>query len=262
MAVTTEQKMVLSAPDGAKITKAGMTISEDGKSIEIVITTEVVTVNTENFDEVFPIIDPSELIEHKLLGYSPKTERQQWLMSNILKALELKLPAFRAPCMDPSEEGGKIVFKPGNKPAVGHSATWWKETWQGFMPSKNSRSGTEMHRAVFLGIFMKDLIETENYTVEEAWKAVCDDSRKLGHYCNSRWAKNTFEPTGSRKVGRFFDLSNTSKILEDSEGNGFWLASACYFYNSKFAPLSEIKPIIINPYGAYGDCVGWGVMDV
>ena len=262
MAKTTEQKMVLSAPDGAKITKADLKIVDEGKTIEIVITTEVVTVNTEDFDAVFPIIDPSELIGNILLTHKPKTERQEWLMRHILKALELKLPAFRAPCMDPSEENGRIVFKPGNKPAVGHNALWWREKWKEFMPSKNSRLGTELHRAAFLGILMKDLIETRNYTMEEAWKAVCDDSHNLGHYCNSWRAKNTFEPTGSRMVGKFFDLSNTNKIFASSEGDGFWIASACCFYNSKFAPLSEIKPIIINPYGAYGDCVGWGVMDV
>lgn len=28
--------------------------------------------------------------------------------------------------MDPSIEDDKVVFKEGNKPAVGHSFNWWK----------------------------------------------------------------------------------------------------------------------------------------
>ena len=165
MPKTTEQKLVFSSPQGAKITKANLKISDDGKSVEIIIVSEATeeqkpaAMNTENFDEMFPIIDPSELIGHKFLKHKPETRRQLILMFDIHKGIDMKLPAFRVPCMDPSEENGRIVFKPGNKPAVGHSANWWKKKWNEFMPEKNSRLGTELHWAAFLGKQMKYLVD-------------------------------------------------------------------------------------------------------
>ena len=175
------------------------------------------------FDEAFPIINPRELVGHKLLKYRTKTERQKKLLADIRKAIKLNLTAFRVPCMDPSEEYGEIVFKPGNIPVVQYSPFWWDRTWKEFMPSKNSRSGTELHWAAFLGMLMKHLIEEKNYSVEKAWKAVCDDSHNLGHYRNSSNAKHMLERTGSRRVGVFFDLANTCKIVKKWEGSDFLL---------------------------------------
>lgn len=265
MAKTVEQKWVVNAPEGAKITQAK--ISDDGKSVEIIIASETTeeqkpaAVNTENFDVMFPIIDPSELIGHKLLKHKPKKRRQERLMADILKGIELKLPAFRAPCMDPSEENGKIVFKPGNKPAVRHSPVWWDETWKKFMPSKNSRSGTDLHRAAFLGKQMKYLVDEKNYSVEDAWKAVCDDSRDLGHYWDSKDAKYAFEPTGSRKVGAFFDLANTCKFLKKWGASGFLLAGGDYIAYGDSYPLAGLCAVD-NPNYDYCNSVGWLVLDV
>lgn len=217
--------------------------------------------NTHNFDEIFPIIDPSELVGHKLLEHTSKTEWQEILLANILKGIEMKLPAFRVSCMDPSEENGKIVFKSGNKPAVGHSAAWWDETWKKFMPSKNSRSGTELHYAAFLGKLMKYLIDKKNYSVTDAWRAVCNNSIDMGHYWNSEDAKDNLEPTGSRKVGDFFDLANTSKILKSWKSSGFFYASGCFDNFSAHFPLMHMF-YCYDPVQLYYHTVGWLVMDV
>lgn len=214
-----------------------------------------------DFDEVFPIIDPSELVGHKLLKHKPKTRRQERLLADIRKGIELKLPVFRAPCMDPSEEDGKIVFKPGKKPAVGHSSAWWDKTWKEFMPSKKSRSGTNLHWAAFLGKLMKYLTDERNYSVEAAWEAVCNDSRDLGHYWNSENAKHDFEPTGSRKVGLFCDLANTCKILKKWEAPGFLLAGGRYDNYGYDYPLADLGTIYVPDYDR--NCsVGWLVLDV
>ena len=214
-----------------------------------------------NFDEVFPIIDLNKLIGHKLLEHKPKNEQQKRLLGDIQRGIYLKLPAFRAPYMDPSTEEGKIVFKPGNRPVVGPSPVWWKETWKNFMPSKNSRIGTELHWAAFLGIQMMYLVEEKNYSVKKAWKAVCNNSRRLGHYWNSPGAKHGFEPTGSRKVGNFYDLANTSKILEKWDASGFLFASGKCHNCSYEHPLASL---IESDYPKVGDCysVGWLVLDV
>ena len=39
-----------------------------------------------------------------------------------------KLDVFYKPIYDPSEDSDKIVYKKGNKPAVGHSYNWWSKT--------------------------------------------------------------------------------------------------------------------------------------
>lgn len=36
--------------------------------------------------------------------------------------------------MDTSIEGDKVVFKEGNKPAVGHSFNWWKMYFKKCLP--------------------------------------------------------------------------------------------------------------------------------
>jgi len=213
-----------------------------------------------NFDEVFPIIDPSELIGHKLLKHKPKTKWQKDLLNDIRRAISMELPAFRVSCMDPSFLNGKIVFRAGNWPAIGRTAIWWDETWKKFMPNKNSRSGTELHYAVFLGKLMKFLIEEKNYSVDDAWYAVCNDSRELGHYWFSKNSKDTFESTGSRKIGAFFDLANTAKILKRWDSYGFLIASGSWKDYSY--PLAGLRDVDEPRFIGYVDSVGWLVMDV
>lgn len=215
----------------------------------------------EEFEQIFPITDISKLIGHKLLEHKPESGEQKRLLDYILRGIELKLPPFRSPIMDPSKENGRVVFKLGCKPAVGQSAVWWRENWKAFLPMKNSRSGTEFHWAAILGEVMMHLVEEENYSVSEAWKAVCDDSRNLGHYWNSDGAKHYFEPTGSRKVGKFYDLANTCKVLEKWDGSGFLLGSGYYGNNSKGCPLADIATYYF-PCDIYQNSVGLVVMDV
>lgn len=267
MAKTIEQKLVLSSPKGAKIIKAKLKISADGKSVAFSIVSELadeqqpVTVNTENSDEVFLIIDPSKLAGHELLNHKPKKGRQQILMKDICEGIIHKLPAFRTPCMDPSEENGKIVFKPGNKPEVGHSPAWWDKKWQDFNSKRNSRSGNRLERAAYLGTIIKYLIDEENYSVADAWEAVCNDSRKLGHYRNSEGAKGGCELTGSRQIGPFFDLGNNCKIIRESEASGFLLAGGCYFNYGDLYPLADLETID-DPYDLCDNSVGWLVLDL
>lgn len=104
--------------------------------------------------------------------------------------------------------------------------------------------------------------------MEDAWKAVCDDSRDLGHYWNSKDAKHDLEPTGSRKVGLFCDLVNTCKILKKWEASGFLLAGGSNGLISTNYPL-EVLTTINYPDDAYctsaddyRKSVGWLVLDV
>ena len=86
------------------------------------------------------------------------------------------------------------------------------------------------------------MLVSKGWTVGEAWDAVCNDSKKLGHYWNSDNAKYRFEDTGSREICGFFDLANTYKILAKDEGvGGFWLAGGNYCGNGNFIPLAYLE---------------------
>ena len=209
-----------------------------------------------SFEKVFPIINPRKLIWHRVLRHKPRTEREKKLMDDIRKSIKMKLPAFRAAYMDPSEEDGKIVFKHGNKPTVGHSPIWWSEACKKFMPIKNSRCGTELHWAVFLGHLMKYLVEVEKYSVKDAWKIVCDDIYDVSPY------KDNIHSKGIQKAGTIFKFANTRKIIENWESTDFWFAGGSYYNErDKKYPLANLYPVFYVSFD-YDNCVGWLVMDV
>ena len=137
------------------------------------------------------------------------------------------------------------------------------QLWKGakeFAPERGSRLGTELEYMGFIGVLLKKMV-AEGWTVKDAWKAVCDDSTQLGHFCDSLDAKNDFELTGSREVCGFFDLANTYKILaEESEEKYYYLASSDYHESGKVGSITDRG--ISNFYDSwcnYG--VGWIVLE-
>jgi len=285
MARTIKQNLVLTGLEGTKVTKANIKVLSDGNGVEITIVSELieekkkvpakvktktpvpdqvqvpVKENIQNFEDLYPIIDPKDLSGHKFLRHNPKTKWQKNLLEDIRKARKLKIPAFRVACMDPSEKDGDIVYKGGMKPAIGHKFAWWRTAAEEFMIDKNSRIGSELHWAIFLGTIIKYLIDEEGYSVGNAWKAVCDDSSVIGHYADSPDAKFDFEPTGSRKIGKFADLANTCKILKRYESKGIILASGSFASDGNECPLAEIIPIKEKEFEGE-DSVAWIIMDV
>ena len=108
-------------------------------------------------------------------------------------------------------------------------------------------------------MLIKKLVE-EGKSVEWAWNAVCNDSKKLGHYWNCEDAKHEFEPIGSRCICGFYDLANTYKILaEDKEAGGFWLAGGYYFNYSDYCPLAGLYRGTCRDNDS-GNSVGWLVL--
>ena len=214
------------------------------------------------FDKLYPMVRASKLrLEDRFMEYTPRTLEQKKFKRVLTKAIKSGLLDFRKPIMDPCfEQDGYIGFKKDAKPAVECSAFWWDDRARKFMPDKNSRIGTKKEYVAFLGTLIKYLIEKEGYDVGEAWKMVCDDSHKLGHYINSQDAKGDYENTGSRKVGKFYDLANTCKIIRDDRIGIFLRAGGNYKMLSIASPLSRIVPID-KPYDYRITHVGWIVLD-
>lgn len=211
-------------------------------------------------NDVFVLVEASELSLNDLfLRHEPQTKNQQNFKKNLTLAIMRGVKDFYRPMYDPSiDENGNIVFAPGKWPTVWHNYDWWEESANKYMSECKIRLGTKNEYVAFLGVLIKELVVC-GLSIADAWYAVCDDSKKLGHYWNSENAKHVFEKTGSREVCGFFDLGNTRKILAwDDETSGYWLASGGEHDFSNSNPLSAL--IRINSKaGVHFNAVGWYV---
>lgn len=268
MSKTMEQRTVFEVGGDLTITGNITRVKIKGRKIEIFsipegLNQEEIKGTQEYIEKYFPIAKASTLsLEDEFLKYEPKNNRQTRFKNALISAIESGLSDFRAQRMDACfDKEGNICFKAGMKPAIGKSPNWWNENAERFMPEKGSRLGTTKERIAFLGLLIKYLIEEKGYTVSNAWKAVCDLSKDLGHYLDSENAKHYYEETGSRQVGEWYDLANMCKITVDDEAGGFSFVGGFYDCNSYFYPLSDVCSID-DPDDECYDRVGWLVLSV
>ena len=166
-----------------------------------------------------------------------------------------KLEVFYKTIYDPSEDGDKIVYKKGNKPAVGHSYNWWveKASKMAAVEGRQWKLASEYQYYAFLVWLINQLVKSGK-SVEEALNQVVNDSNELGHYCNSENSTkgDDFEDTGSRCVCGVYDLVNTYKILRCSnKAGGFWLAGGNYNRNGDDNPLACVDLFTNVVYGNF-----------
>ena len=225
------------------------------------ITTEQQVLTLEDYiDKYFPIVKASRLsLNSDFLNYEPVTEAQKMLRNLIIFAIISGISDFRAQVMDPSiDENGEIYYKSGMKPATALSANCWKIKAGWFMPEKESRLGNIIERAAFLGLLIENLVNEQNYHKAFAWRAVCDQSKELGNYIDSQNSEKILECTGKRKIGQWYDLGNTQKIVH-SDMLGFFLFGGCGLVYGKSQPLSHLMTYDY-PNAGYGNSVGWIVL--
>ena len=213
-------------------------------------------------ESIFKRVPASKLrLDDKFLKYRPKTMAERIFKEDIETAIKNGLQDFWCPIYAPSfDDNGCICYEPGKMPAVGMSYNWWSRMAKLFCPECGSRLGNRVKYTAFIAIIIKELVAS-GWKVDDAWSAVRNDSKKLGHYRNSQDAKHNFEPTGSREVCGWYDLGNCYKILaEDEETGGFLLAGGRYFGDSYNAPLASLHRCNYrdgdNDYGC-----GWLVFD-
>ena len=213
-------------------------------------------------DSMFVLVEASRLsLKDKFMQYKPTSDNQREFKKLLTKAIKNGLSDFWHSKLDPSfnEERNGLVFEAGKKPAVGKSYNWWEEKARQYLPERGSRLGTKTEYVAFLGELIKKLVAS-GWSMSRAWKAVCDDSRELGHYWNSENARHDFETTGSREICGFCDLANTYKILaEDEEAGGFWLAGGIYDDNSHCYPFADLDHYTYQDDDR-NNSVGWLVL--
>lgn len=217
----------------------------------------------EYLDRYFPIIKASKLdLKDDFLNYNPETEIQKMLRDTIIFAIISGVHDFRAQIMDPSlDNNGNIFYQSGMNPAIGKNANWWRTNARMFIPEKESRLGNMLERAAFWGLFIQYLINEENYNKKLAWRAVCDNSKEFANYLDSPGSKKIFERTGNRKVGQWYDLGNTYKILYSDMIGFFLLCSGWSFTYGNKEPLAKIQKYDF-PNATYANSVGWIVLNV
>ena len=252
MNATAEMKIEIS---NARINNA--IIMSDGTcklELEMKMATE-----EQKHNDICILVEASKLsVKDSFMMHNPRTEEEEKFKDLLTRVIISGIEDFYRPVMDPSfadKEKTKIHYMAGEKPAVGKSYNWWEDT------VKDSKwcFGTIYQYVAFLGVLIKRLVDS-GWTIAEAWDAVCNDSKKLGHYNNSDNAKHHFEDTGSRAICGFFDLANTGKILaKDEETGDFWLVGGYYSRDGDFFPLADCV-FCRNYVGDRDDDVAWLVL--
>ena len=200
------------------------------------------------------------LLLDDFMQYDPQTDSQlklyKWLSEMIPKGLK----DFYKPIFDPSlDRFNQIAFVEGKTPAIGKTYSWWEKAAEELAPEWGSRLGTDEEYAAFLGVLIKELSKVPNLDFNP-WRSICDDSTDLGHYWNSKDAKEDFEKTGRRRVLEFFDLANTFKVMKSTDGNqGYCIGSGAFVNEGYKYPISTVSHRFRN--SALGKGVGWIVFD-
>ena len=214
-------------------------------------------------EKMFHIINASSLTpEDKLFQYKPENDRQYYFKKDLISAIESGLTDFRAPRLDPSfDENKNICYKPGVQPITKVLPKCWDQLAKAFMPEKNSRLGTVNERFAFLGFLLKYLIEKRKYCPSTAWKVICNDSKKLGNYMDSRNASVFLpEPTGNRGIGEWYDLANTCKLTKQNvNACGFSLFGGNFRDFGREQPLASQR-VVSNQFNI-DYSVGWIILD-
>lgn len=172
-----------------------------------------------HLDYFFPVVDVRNLkLNDEIFRHEPKTEKQAIFRSNLIDAIRMELPNFRAQAMDQSINSENMVVY--GRGLVTRIETDKSFTYHGIEDSFNTANkgfhpdemrgalGTIYQRRLFLGVLMKEMISLYHISVERAWELICDNSKKIA---NS--GTNHYESTGSRPVGRWYDLGNIPKYV-------------------------------------------------
>lgn len=246
---TLEMKIAISEVKGGRCVSIEMKDGYILAKFEIEEETEKIEEETEKNEtssifesELECRIDPN-LFAGEWLNHQPTTRRQKETLNLYLDAkAKGRLHTFTCMTIDTSVKDGKLVYQKGLPIKTGFSQKQWEKMLKEYNPSRNSRQMTRTEHACRNLFLIQRLVES-GYEIKEAWEAVCDDSRKIGHYRNSDNHKNDFEPTGSREVCGFCDLGNAWKfIAEDSwdEAGGFWAAGGGYYSNGYDFPVADL----------------------
>ena len=220
---------------------------------------------TEYIEKYFKVVKASELsTDDFFLKYIPITYEEYVFKEELIKIIKDGVKDFRAQRIDPIINDGEICYEFGKAQMIfdWRSSIWWNSKALEFLPDRGSRLGETRERVVFLGVILKYLIEEKGYRTSTAWEWICDNSSSIANYKDSVDSNNMLAPTGSNKVGDWYDLGNTWKITKNgNKGNDkFSLVGGSYEFKGYFFPLANISNICKPEEKQFNSC-GWIVLD-
>lgn len=265
MKKATMQERTLKSRSGEKIVK--VEIIDNGLGIKC-YTMPRFQPGSKEFEKMFPIVDIEGIsLNDSFMQYEPGTELNERAKSNIqrvkssiIEAKELEMKNFRRASIAPSLEpdGKTIIYCVGEEPAKSRCLVdgeeWWDKNAPIFMPEKNSRLMDDLEEDAFLGTIIKYLVEEKKYAVVDAWDAVCvKDKSNLGHE-----EEGDYDRTGTRKVGKWYDLGKYSRIVKSRKKDGFLDR---YLVYSRRNSRLDFPPLADAIDTRWADCF-WGVGEI
>lgn len=169
------------------------------------------------------------------------TYKQKQFKKNVLEALKNKpKEGFRwIPVYEPSRSvDGSVQFVVGKEPLVGVSSLLeWDNILENYSPKNKSGKSSKTTYFLLLLRWLKDGLATLEQLI--------DHSEEIGHYIDSKNAKDHLEKTGERKFGGIYGfVGNTCKIVEDSNSkSGYSIVGGGFFLFGNRATLSDIHHI-------------------
>lgn len=245
----TEHVWTLRSSGGQKITR--VEIIDNGHAIRYYTVHENsndMQQNMSEFERLFPLVEVERIsLNDGFMKYNPNTPNQERVKSDIIAAKNSQMKNFRRAGINPylNKDGKTITFdsKDAERTIAGKTPEWWDKAARKFMPQKRSRLGSVWEYDVFLGTVIKMLVEKENYSIEEAWRFVCDTQ-------NSGSVKGFPNKRGKHVRKDEIGQENMRLIVKSHMNNRF----AMIVSNSS---VSKIE----LPNTVYIRSVGWLVMD-
>lgn len=189
------------------------------------------------------LVEASQLsLKDEFMQHKPKTPQEKKLKESLTEVIVNGVKDFYTSYTDPSfvdDKKTRVTIGVGRKPAVGKSYNWWKE----YLKDTVWCIGTKEQYIAFLGVLIKKLVTNNGWRVGKAWNAVCNDSRELGIYFDSKDVNYSEEyaKTGTGEICGFTDLANTRKFFaEDTGGYYYWTTAGDHGMSGKKAPLATI----------------------
>lgn len=182
-------------------------------------------------------------------------EKQKKFRENVLEALKNKpkegyrwIPVFE-PSMD---SNGYLQYVSGARVLIGkiHDSYGWEKKIKEYSPANGSRIASITTYFLLALRWLKDGVAT--------LKQLADDSKDIGHYCNSKGTKKHFEETGEREFGGLFGfVGNTYKIVKDSAACSSFstVGGYCGNYGDEY-PMANVK-FVECPYDRKNYGVGF-----
>ncbi len=201
---------------------SGVAISKDGKSILAetrVLGSNMRITNPDDMyiHQMFPMIIPKDFGDYDL-------------------------PPFRMAIMAPSvDDYGNIYFRAKSPVGVGQTFEWWEENAKEFLPSYESDLATVQQQEFIEHYIIRELVG-EGMAVREAWEAVYQDSKAIGNYTDSKNHVNEHQLTGSRRVGKLFDLATPKRIIKGAKG-GLLQIGGGYDVSGATRPLGFVQKV-------------------